>query len=165
MINTFRKINKRIGKSAAWLVLLLVLVTVCDVMLRYFFKAGSVALQELEWHLFAAVFLLTAAWCWQEDSHVRVDVLYSRFQPKTKAWVNLVFCLLFALPFFSLLIWSSLPFAWSAFQTMESSPDPGGLPYRFIVRSFIPLSALMLISESLAQIARDIGTIRGASNV
>lgn len=74
-----------IGNGVSWLTLLLVLITVYDVMMRYFFRAGSIAIQEAEWHLFAMNFMLAGGWTLLHGGHVRVDFLYTRFGKDKKA--------------------------------------------------------------------------------
>ena len=81
-------INKRLGEAVKWLTLALVFITVADVALRYFFKSGSVAVQELEWHIFSAIFLLAAGYTFAVDGHVRVDISYAKFSPIKKAIIK-----------------------------------------------------------------------------
>lgn len=133
-----------IGKASSWLTLLLVLVIVIDVFLRYVFSITSAASFELEWHLFAIVFLIGAAWTLQEDKHVRVDVFYHRFSEKKKAWVNLIGTIFLLLPFCGVGFWESLSFVESSYQIGETSPQPGGLPARFLIKSTIPIGFFLL---------------------
>lgn len=138
------KIVKQVGSLVSWLTLLLVLVIVIDVALRYLFNTTSAASFELEWHLFAAIFLLGAAYTLQRDKHVRVDVFYHRFSDKTKAWINCVGTLLLLLPFCAVAFWESLSFVENSFAVKETSPDPGGLPARYIIKATIPAGFLLL---------------------
>lgn len=140
------------GRLTSWLVLGMVALITYDVAMRYLFHAGSVALQELEWHLFALIFLIGAAYTLKHDSHVRVDVLYqSRWMsPRRRALVNLVGTLLFLIPFCLLIIVSSWPFVHDAFVHGEGSPDPGGLPYRWLLKAAIPLGFGLLLLQGLA---------------
>ncbi|WP_425393061.1 TRAP transporter small permease subunit [Ekhidna sp.] len=143
-------INKTIGKASSWLTLVLVLVIVVDVILRYTLSITSAASFELEWHLFAAIFLLGAAYTLQQDKHVRVDVFYHRFSEKTKAWVNLVGTLLLLLPFCGVAFWESLSFVRSSFLLNETSPQPGGLPARWIIKSTIPAGFFLLALQGVS---------------
>jgi len=139
------------GRMIAWLVLLLVLLISYDVAMRYLFQGGSVALQELEWHLFALIFLLGAANTLKHDGHVRVDVFYqNRMGKRGRAWVNLLGTLLFLIPFCSLVIVSAWPFVHDAWLFHESSPDPGGLPARWLLKAAIPIGFLLLLLQGLA---------------
>jgi TRAP-type mannitol/chloroaromatic compound transport system permease small subunit len=144
------------GRAVAWLVLLMVLIIVYDISMRYLFQIGSVALQELEWHLFALVFLLGAAYTLKHDGHVRVDILYqSRWMSrKRRAWVDLFGTVFFLLPFAVLIIVSSLPFVSAAYNIGEGSPDPGGLPYRYLLKAAIPVGFGLLILQGVSNALR-----------
>ncbi len=145
-------ISEWTGRIVAWLVLAMTLLVTYDVAMRYLFQSGSVALQELEWHLFAMLFLLAAAYTLKHDGHVRVDVFYhSRFMnPRRRAWVDLLGTLFFLLPFCVLVIQASWPFVVSSYSIAETSPDPGGLPYRFLLKGAIPLGFALLALQGLA---------------
>ena len=153
------QLNQAIGKAASWLSLLLVLVIVVDVILRYTLSLTSALSFELEWHLFAAIFLLGAAYTLKEDKHVRVDVFYHRFLDRTKAWINLIGTLVLLLPFCIVAFWESLSFVHSSFNLNETSPQPGGLPARWIIKSTIPIGFLLLGLQGVSMIIRSIKTI------
>lgn len=157
------QITEHSGRLVAWLVLAMTLLVCYDVFMRYVFRTGSVALQELEWHLFALLFLLGAAYTYKHDAHVRVELLYQKMSPRQRAWANLLGNLLFLIPFAVLVISSSLPFVHDAFVFNESSPDPGGLPYRFVLKAAIPLGFALLILQSVAEVIRQILMIAGQS--
>jgi len=144
------------GRSVAWLTLALVLLVSYDVTMRYLFQDGSVALQELEWHLFALIFLLGAAYTLKHDEHVRVDLIYhSRWMSeRRRAWVDLLGTLLFLLPFCVLIIVSAWPFVENSYTLNEHSPDPGGLPYRYLIKMMIPLCFVLLVVQGVAIIIR-----------
>ncbi len=143
------------GRATAWLVLALVLLIVYDVAMRYLFMSGSVALQELEWHLFALIFLLAAAYTFRHDAHVRVDIFYSsRFSARTRAWIDLLGGLFLLLPFCLLIIYCSWPFVLNSFAMHEGSPDPGGLPARYLLKAAIPLGFALLLLQGIADILR-----------
>jgi len=150
------------GKLSSWLVLLLVLLTCYDVIMRYMFHHGSVGLQELEWHLFALIFLLGSAHTLKHDGHVRVDILYrsQRLTDRHRAWIDIIGTLLFLMPFCVLVLISSWPFAYNAYLYQEGSPDPGGLPYRFILKSAILLGFLLLLIQSIAELIKNIRYLR-----
>lgn len=153
------------GKAVAWLVLLLVILVGYDVTMRYLFNAGSITLQELEWHLFSLIFLIGAAYTFKHDGHVRLDVLYqSRFMnDQRRAWVNLFGDVFLLIPFCLLVIISSWPFIQQAFIHMEGSPDPGGLPYRWLIKSAIPAGFVLLILQGIADICKNIREITDQS--
>jgi len=154
-------VNGWVGYFTSWITTILVCVVCYDVFTRYVMKNSSVAMQELEWHLFAMIFLLGAAYTLKLDNHVRVDVIYSRFTPKAKAVVNLVGTLLFLLPFSALIVKTSIPFAINAFHFNECSPDPGGLPNRWILKSIIAVGFSLLFLQGLALASRCVLTIAG----
>ena len=149
------------GRALAWLVLALVLLVAYDVMMRYFFLSGSIAIQELEWHLFSLIFLLGAAYTLKHDDHVRLDLVYrSRFMSDyRRAWVNLVCSLLFLVPFCILIIKSSWPFVSQAYQFAEGSPDPGGLPYRWVLKAAMPLGFFLLIIQGIGESLKSLSFI------
>lgn len=134
-------------------------VIVIDVLLRYTLSITSAASFELEWHLFAAIFLLGAAYTLKEDKHVRVDVFYDRFSDTTKAWVNLIGGLILLLPFCVVAFWESLSFVQNSYMLNETSPQPGGLPARWIIKSTIPAGFLLLGLQGISSITQSITTI------
>lgn len=144
------RINTWAGMVAAWVTLLLVLVVFVDVVMRYAFNTSFVFTQELEWHLFAAIFLIGAGYTLLHDGHVRVDIIYQRLGPKGKAWINLLGTLLFALPGCFLVVVTSWKFTYNAWAVMEGSPDPGGIPYRFIIKGAITFGFILLGLQALS---------------
>lgn len=146
------------GRLVAWLILALVLLVGYDVTMRYLFQSGSVALQELEWHLFALIFLIGAAYTFKHDDHVRLDLFYhGRFMNnKRRAWVNIFGGLFLLIPFCLLVIISSWPFVQQAFIHAEGSPDPGGLPYRWILKAAIPAGFLILMLQGIADVLKNV---------
>lgn len=155
------RLNSVFGRLISWLVLALALLVSYDVTMRYVFQSGSVALQELEWHLFAIIILLGAAFTLQHNDHVRIDVFYqSRFMNEyRRAWVNLVGSVCFLIPFCVLIIVSAFPFVEQSFTHMEGSPDPGGLPYRWLIKSAIPLGFGLLILQGISDAIKSLQTI------
>lgn len=154
------KINKSIGRKTSWLTAALVLVVVGDVIVRYVFNDSSVAIQELEWHLFAILFLMGAAYTLQKDDHVRVDLFYSKFNAKQKAWLNIIGTIIFLIPFTLLIIYTSQNYALNSFALNEASPDPGGLPARYILKAFIPLSFTFLLLQGVSLLFKSILVIK-----
>lgn len=158
LIDFIEVLSEWSGRAVAWLVLAMTLVIGFDVIMRYLFNAGSVALQELEWHLFALVFLLGAAYTFKHDGHVRVDIVYqSRWMnARRRALVEVFGGLFLLLPFCLLIIVSSWPFVANAFAMGEGSPDPGGLPYRFLLKTAIPLGFGLLLLQGIAHTLRNV---------
>jgi TRAP-type mannitol/chloroaromatic compound transport system permease small subunit len=154
------KLNATIGKQTSWLTLALVLVVVFDVVIRYVFNESSVAMQELEWHLFAILFLMGTAYTLQKDDHVRVDLFYSKFNVRQKAWLNIAGTIIFLIPFSLLIIYASQNYVLNSFAMKDSSPDPGGLPARYILKAFIPLSFLFLLLQGVSLLFKSIIDIK-----
>lgn len=142
------------GRLLAWLVLAMMLAMCAVVALRYGFGIGQQALQESVTYLHASVFLLGSAYALKQSAHVRVDVFYRRFSEQQKAWVNAVGGLVFLLPLCGLILWSSWEFAANAWAIREVSPEPGGIPAVFLLKSLIPLMAIFLALQAIAEILR-----------
>jgi len=159
-VKLVNRINSAVGKSTSWLTTTLVLIVVFDVITRYVFNESSVAIQELEWHIFAILFLMGAAFTLQKDDHVRVDLFYSKFNAKQKAWLNIVGTILFLIPFTLLIIYTSQNYVLNSFSLNESSPDPGGLPARYILKAFIPISFLFLLLQGFSLLFKSIVEIK-----
>lgn len=164
LISIIDNITEWVGKATSWLVLAMVLLICYDVAMRYLFQQGSVALQELEWHLFALIFLLGSAYTLKHDEHVRVDILYqSRFvSDKQRALINILGTLFFLLPFCILILISSWPFVENAFYYNEGSPDPGGLPYRFLLKGSLLVAFGLLVLQGFSGLLKNIIKFTGA---
>lgn len=132
-----------------------------DVILRYFFSYGSIALQELEWHFFAVMFLLGISYALQEEAHVRVDFIYEKFSERKKVIINIVGTFIFLIPFVLYIIYGSYEFVFDAYNFNEISENPGGLTHRWIIKAMIPLSFFILFLSSLGYIHKNILIIRG----
>lgn len=134
-----------VGAFCAILMCLMILNVFYDVVMRYLFDDVSIGMQELEWHLFAAMFMFGIGYTLKEDGHVRVDVFYDQMSNKTQAWVNIIGSLLFALPITLLILYYSVGYSYEAYEMGEGSADPGGLPHRWIIRSVIPISSIFIV--------------------
>jgi TRAP-type mannitol/chloroaromatic compound transport system permease small subunit len=128
-------LNEWIGKQTSWFSTFLVILIFVDVVLRYLFRSTAVWVTELEWHFFAVLFLLGAAYTLKHDQHVRVDVFYAKFSDRRKAFI---------------LIYTSFKYALNSLGWNESSPDPGGLPARYIVKFVITLGFILLLLQALS---------------
>jgi len=135
---------KYLGYFTACILALLVLLVVYDATARYLFSTGSIALQELEWHLFDVIILFGIAYTLKENAHVRVDIFYASYSKKTKAMLNVISSLFFILPFSALIIYLGVDFVALSFAQNEASSNPGGLEYRFLVKALLPLSFAFL---------------------
>lgn len=155
------KLSGAFGWLAGWLCIGMICIVFIDVIARYGFAAGSIAMQELEWHLFAAVFLLGAAYTMREDANVRVDVFYARMVPRKKAMVDIFGTIAFVIPMCSLILYSSYDFVAYSYKVQEISNDPGGLHYRFVFKALLPLAYFLVLAQSLAVISRNARLLAG----
>ena len=158
----FDRFSDLMGWIAGILNLIMLLNVFYDAITRYFFSTGSIALQEMEWHLFAVVFLFGMAYGLKEDSHVRVDVLYDRFPPRWKAIVNIGGAVLFLLPLAVLIVEGSVWYVQEAYSSGEVSGDPGGLPHRWLIKLVIPASFVFLVVSATGFIIRNVRIFLGA---
>jgi len=163
LIQKISVLNDFIGKSVSWLTFALVVLICIDVFWRYFFDNSKVWMGELEWHLFAGIFLLGAAYTFKDDEHVRVDLFYTNYSKERKAWINLIGNLFFLIPFCLIIIITSYKYAYSSFLFQEGTPNPGGLPYRFIVKSMIGLGFTFLLLQAISNSLSAILTINKKS--
>ena len=155
-------LSTRVGEAAAWVYPVLVAVLIVNVVLRYGLGRGFIELEELQWHLYAAGFLLAYAYAAVHDDHVRVDLFHARFSPKRKAAVELAGTLLLLFPFTVIVGLSSWDFFTHSWALGESSSMPSGLPARWIIK-FVLFFALMLLSlQALGSVARSLATLMGA---
>jgi TRAP-type mannitol/chloroaromatic compound transport system permease small subunit len=150
----------RVGTAAAWLYPLLVVVLVANVVLRYGFGIGSIELEELQWHLYAAAFLLGWAYTYVADEHVRVDVLRGRLSAQGRARVELLGSLLLLFPFAAILVFYAADFFWRSWRLAERSSMPSGLPARWVIKLVLLVALLLLALEALAVAARSLLALR-----
>ena len=135
---------EKISQSTAWLTLILVLLVAFDVGARYLFHRSWVAEQELEWHVLAIIALMAAAYTLQQGEHVRVDIFYQYYSNRVKMWMEALFPLLIVIPVGLTIAFMSIHFVQMSYAIGEGSPDPGGLPYRWIIKAFIPLGFVLV---------------------
>ncbi len=154
LVKAIDNLIDKIGELTQWLATILVLLVCVDVILRYTIGFSSAFLSELEWHIFSFFFLVGAAYTLKDDKHVRVDVFYARFSEKKKALVNLFGTLIFLIPFCVVVIKGGIPYTEFAFRLSEGSPDPGGLPARFIVKSFIVIGFGLLFLQAISLVLK-----------
>ena len=152
------------GERVKWLTTILVAVIFVDVVLRYVLASSKAWIIELEWHLFALIFLLGAAYALKEDQHVRVDLFYAKWSPKRKAWIDLIGGVLFLIPWCLLIIVTSFQYAENSLSFLERSPDPGGLPARYVIKFAITVGFVLLFLQACASVLRALQTILGQSS-
>ena len=156
------RLNAAIGHGAAWLALAVVLLQFALVVARYLFGLGSVWLTETVIYAHATLFMLAAAWTLSAGGHVRVDIFYAEASARTKALVELIGALLLLLPFMLVLIWLSVPYAARSWAILEHSQETSGLPIIFALKTLIPLFALLMALQGVAQAIRAAATLSRA---
>jgi TRAP-type mannitol/chloroaromatic compound transport system permease small subunit len=152
--NLIDRLTAAIGRGAAWLVLAIVVLQFALVVARYVFSAGSIKLDETVMYAHAGLFLLAAAWTLQVGGHVRVDVFYAEASPRAKAWIDLTGTILFLLPFAAAVFWLSLPYVRMSWAVLERSPEASGLPFVYLLKTLIPVFAVLMALQGFAQIIR-----------
>jgi TRAP-type mannitol/chloroaromatic compound transport system permease small subunit len=143
-----------VGRAVIWCLLAMVLVQVAVVLMRYVFGVGSIWLTEAIVYAHATLFMAAAAWTLQHGGHVRVDIFYADASPRRRAIVDLAGALLLLLPFVGVLAWFSLPYVARSWAILERSREASGLPLVFLLKTLIPLFALLLGLQGIAQAAR-----------
>lgn len=145
------RFQERFGCGVSWLSLGMVLVVFGDVISRYTFRLTSGAVQELEWYLFGTLYLLAAGYTLLHDEHVRVDIVYSKLSPRARAWLDFVLFWVFFFPSCVVVIYAAWPFVRTAWSVWEGSPDPGGLPLRWLLKSMIIVGFVLLLIQGVSQ--------------
>ncbi len=149
------------GRIVAWLTLGMVIITFTVVVLRYLFNTGSIALQESITYLHATLFMLGAAWTLKQDGHVRVDIFYSKQNRRTRAWTDLLGTLLLLFPVCGFILYSSLDYVAASWSVLEGSQEAGGLDAVFLLKTAIPVMAVLLMLQGCAIILKNILIISG----
>lgn len=151
------------GRVIAWLTLCMVLITFGIVVLRYGFGIGSIAAQESVIFLHALVFLLGAAYTLKHDGHVRVDIFYREYSPRRQAWIDLFGALFLLTPVCLFILLSSLDYVSAAWELREGSRETAGLPGVYLLKTAIPVMAVLMLLQGLAQTARAVLILAGGS--
>ncbi|MEZ5515270.1 MAG: TRAP transporter small permease subunit [Steroidobacteraceae bacterium] len=155
------RLSDALGRAISWLTLAMVLVTLVVVVLRYVFGIGVIWLQESITWMHAVVFMLGASYALRQEDHVRVDVLYRRATPRQRGWIDVLGSLLFLLPFCAYILYTSWPYVAASFAVREASREANGLPGLFLLKAVIPLMAVLLALQALADLRRAVHRIRG----
>lgn len=149
---TINNANRAIGSGVAFASIAMALITTGVVILRYGFEQGAIAAQESVLYLHGAVFMLGAAPTLLADKHVRVDVFYRNFSQRQQTWVNTLGHTLFTTPICLLIIFGSWDYVAESWSIMESSPEPGGIPAVFLLKTLIPAMAVLLLLQAISAI-------------
>ncbi len=155
------RVLSAIAWLVGWLFLAMIAAIVFDVVTRRFLVLASLAVQELEWHFHTALFTLAAGYAYVRNAHIRIDLLRDRMQERRRAWIELFGIIFFLAPYVAVIFYFTTTYAWGAFERLEGSRMPGGLPYRFIIKSTIPIGLFLLGLAGAAVAARCILVLRG----
>jgi TRAP-type mannitol/chloroaromatic compound transport system permease small subunit len=151
------------GRLVAWLTLAMVLTTVSIVALRYLFQIGSIALQESVSYMHAGVFMLGAAYTLKHDGHVRVDIIYQKTSVRTRAWIDLLGTLLLLFPVCIFILYTSMGYVSAAWAILEGSREAGGLDAVYLLKTAIPVMAMLLLLQGCSMLLRNALVITGLS--
>lgn len=143
-----------IGEASSWLWALLLSVIVINVISRHVLGFGRIEFEELQWHIYSAGFLIALSFGLQADSHIRVDVLRERLSPRMQAWIELYGLILLLLPFILFVLIYAIPFVINSFLAAEISSSPGGLPYRWLIKSMMLVGFLLLLIAAFSRLTR-----------
>ncbi|MEJ2508616.1 MAG: TRAP transporter small permease subunit [Gammaproteobacteria bacterium] len=149
------------GRVVSWLTLLMVLVTFAIVVLRYGFNLGWIGMQESVTYLHAMVFMIGAAYTLKHDGHVRVDIFYRDMSERKRAWVDMLGAIFLLLPVCIFIAWTSWDYVAESWRLRESSPDAGGLPWVYILKTNILIMCALFIVQGIAQALHGLATLAG----
>ncbi len=151
---------ERVGKGAFWLILLMTIVSAGNAVVRFIFDYSSNGLLEIQWYLFAAVFLLCSPYALQKNEHVRIDVLSSRFGPRGLAVIDIIGTIFFLLPMVILVLWLSIPIVYESFHIGEMSANAGGL-IRWPVKVLLPIGFTLLALQGISELIKRFAYLQG----
>lgn len=155
LADSIDRMVQKIGHLIAWAYVVLVLIIITQVILRKGFSSGLIIFEELQWHLYATGVMFGLSYAQTTNSHIRVDLFYSHFRAKTKNIIEILSILFMVLPFIAVIFIHSLDFVAESYRINEHSESPSGLPYRWIIKSVIPLSMALLAVAVLSRLYRD----------
>ncbi|MBL8437132.1 MAG: TRAP transporter small permease subunit [Zoogloeaceae bacterium] len=156
------RLNAWVGKSVIWLILVAVLISAGNAIVRKAFNYSSNALLELQWYLFSAVFLLGAAYTLQRNEHVRIDVIAGKFSKRTQTWIDVFGTVFFLLPVTIMVLWLSWPVFVLSFQSQDSSNSAGGL-ILWPARLLVPVGFLLLTLQGFSELIKRLGFLSGVA--
>lgn len=154
------RLNTWIGRTAMWLVLVAVLVSSVNAVIRKAFDMSSNAWLELQWQLFGVVFMYCAAYTLLKNEHIRIDIVSSRFPKIVRDWIDLICHCLFLMPFVLLMIYDGIPFFWRSYLINEQSMNAGGL-VQWTAKFLVPSGFFLLFLQGISEIIKRIAVMRG----
>lgn len=153
-------LNENVGKAAIWLVLVVTLISAVNAFVRYAFNYSSNGFLEIQWYLFSAIFLLCAGYALKRNAHVRIDVVSSRFSPRTLAWIDIIGTIFFLAPMACAVLYLSWPIFLESYRTNEYSSNAGGLIV-WPVRALVPIGFSLLILQGISELIKRIAFLQG----
>lgn len=153
-------LNERVGKSAFWLVLIMAVISAGNASYRFVFNDSSNGMLEIQWYLFAAVFLLCSPYTLQKNEHVRIDVLSGKLSPRGLAVIDIVGTLFFLLPMVITVLWLSVPLVAESYKINEYSSNAGGL-IRWPVKILLPIGFTLLALQGISELIKRIAFLAG----
>jgi len=153
--------SERVGRLTYWLVLIAVLISAGNAVVRKTLNMSSNAFLEIQWYLFSAIFLLCAGYTLLKNEHVRIDVIAGRLSPKGQNIIDVIGILFFLFPMAGLILWMSIPIVENAIITSEVSPNAGGL-IRWPVKILLPIGFAFLILQAISELIKRVGFLMGA---
>jgi TRAP-type mannitol/chloroaromatic compound transport system permease small subunit len=155
------RMNHGIGKSITWLVLVVVVVSAGNAVVRYAFNWSSNALLEIQWYLFSAIFMLCASYVLLKNEHIRIDVIVGRFSQRAQNWIDVFGLIVFLLPMVLITLYFSWPVFMNAWTSGEISANDGGL-VRWPVRLMLPLGCFLLTLQGMSELIKRLAFLAGA---
>jgi TRAP-type mannitol/chloroaromatic compound transport system permease small subunit len=153
-------LSEGVGRIIAWLTLLVALLSAGNALMRYGFSYSSNAYLEAQWYMFSLIFLLGGAYALKKNAHVRIDLIYGRLSPRTRAWIDLLGTLLFLIPMALGVLYLAWPWAMTSLAIRETSPDVGGLP-RWPIKLALLLGFALLALQGLSELIKRIAFLAG----
>ena len=154
------RVTSLVGRSVAWLILLAVVISATNAVIRKLFSMSSNAWLEAQWYLFGAAFMLASAWTLLENEHIRIDVVYGRWSRRVQHWIDLIGTVLFLMPFTTVMLWLTWPALMGSIRSGEISMNAGGLPL-WPARAVLVVGFGMLFAQGLSEIVKKIAVMRG----
>lgn len=154
------RLSEAIGKSVMWLILLAVVISAINAVVRKLFNTSSNAWLEAQWYLFGAAFLLASAMTLKQNEHIRIDIVYGMFSRRRQHWIDLFGHVVFLLPFAVLMAWMLVPYAWQAWQIGQISTNAGGLII-WPARALLAAGFILLVAQAISEIIKKVAVMRG----
>jgi TRAP-type mannitol/chloroaromatic compound transport system permease small subunit len=153
-------VNEKAGRWTAWLILVAVVISTVNALIRKIFNTSSNAWLEAQWYLFGAVFLVCASYTFLKNEHIRIDIVSSKMSQGYRNWVDLIGHVLFLMPLCFMMIWYGVPFAWSSFRIGEMSTNAGGL-IQWPAKILIPIGFILLFAQAVSETIKRIAIMKG----